>query len=222
MTKNSSSMLSFMSSDELNKIVRLGQSVFYREDDVLFMKGDKSYNFYIVLSGSVVISVISEHGKEIVLNHLGKGDVFGEITMFDQETRTTNAHVKKGTRLASVEREDFLRYLDRNPSLYRAIISFLCRRLRYLSGHVESFTLANGFERLVSKIISMAERQYTGGEVVLEMSQADLAKMLDLSRESVNKNLQTLRARKLVELRRRRIIIPSVDVLKNIKVREVA
>lgn len=214
MRKNADqSILSFISHEDKQRLMALGKPLEFKEGRNLFFRGDKGDSFYIILAGSVTIGLSTDEGREIILNKLSPGDIFGEITMFDQAERTTDAYAVAGTKLISIDRENFLGFLDKNPALYREIVAFLCRQLRHFSGHVENLVLSNSFERLVAKLVLVAKTNGQNRSAVIETSQSDLAKMLGLSREVVNKNLQELRIKNLLELKRKKIYIPDVEKL---------
>lgn len=206
-------VLDLMPEKERNGLIALGSKIEYREESSLFQKGDPGDSLYIITAGSVFISVSSAEGKEIILNKLSAGEVFGEVAMFDQSARTADATVVAGTKLISIDRSLFFGFLDKTPSLYRAVIRHLCGRIRYCSAQVESFVLADGLGRLVSKLVYLAESVGQETDALIEISQSDLAKMLGLSREAVNKNLRELQSAGLIALGQKKIMIPSVAAL---------
>ena len=208
-------VLDLMPEKERNGLIALGSTVEYREESCLFQKGDPGDSFYIITAGSVFISVSSAEGKEIILNRLTAGEVFGEIAMFDQSARTADAIVAAGTKLISIDRARFFEFLDKTPSLYGAVIQHLCGRIRYCSAQVESFVLEDSLERLVSKLVYLAESAGQEKRALIEVSQSNLAKMLGLSREAVNKNLRELQAAGLIALGQKKIMIPSVAALEH-------
>ena len=57
----------------------------------IFSKGDPGHGLLAVLSGVVKISVVSEDGKELALNLIGAGEIFGEIALLDGGPRTADA-----------------------------------------------------------------------------------------------------------------------------------
>ena len=57
----------------------------------IFEKGDAGVGLIGVVSGSVKISVTSADGRDIVLNIIRPGEVFGEIALLDGRARTANA-----------------------------------------------------------------------------------------------------------------------------------
>lgn len=213
-SKNSyNSILSFMTEKDRDALIALGQRQEYKKRTCLFMQGDLGDSLYIIQAGDVSISTLSEDGREIVLQVLSAGDVFGEIAMFDQSERTASAFAEANTVLVAIDRGRTFSYLDKNPALYRGIINLLCKRLRWSSKLVESFVFTDGMERLITRLIYLAEYHNHQKQAVIAISQENLAKMLGLSREAVNKNLQQLQEKGLLSLERKKIIIPDLSRL---------
>jgi CRP/FNR family cyclic AMP-dependent transcriptional regulator len=209
------SFLGFVPKEDRRRLTARGEKLTFREKKYLFLKGDPGDNFYIILAGNVIISINSPDGREIILSRLSANDVFGEISMLDQAERTADACVMAGTELLSIGRKAFMDFLDTHPALYKNIIMLLCQRLRTLSEQVESFSLANSLERLVAKLISLAEKIPRGQGATIEISQSDLAKMLGLSREGVNRNLKFLQDKKILRIERQKIFIPDREELQH-------
>ena len=191
--------------------MKLGNKLEFKEKTCLFQKGDKGTCLYIIRTGEVHICVSSESGHEILLSKLSAGDIFGEISLFDQKERTADAYVGKGTEIVSIDREKFLDFLDKRPFLYKKVIMLLCENLRGFSDRVEGFALSNSFDRLVTRLIHLAKRNGQKKNIIIEISQNDLARMLGISREMVNRNLQILQAKKLLVVERKKIIILDVE-----------
>ena len=164
-------------------------------------------------TGNVNICVSSESGHEILLSRLYAGDIFGEISLFDQKERTADAYVGKGTELVLIDREKFLDFLDKRPLLYKKIIMLFCENLRGFSDRVEDFALSGSFDRLVTRLIYLAKCTGQRKNIEIEILQDDLAKMLGISREMVNRNLQILQAKKLLIIGRKKIIISDIERL---------
>lgn len=211
-----SSLAQLLSAKDKQELMTLGQRLEFHEKKCLFRHGDIGRHLYIIRKGDVSISIISDDGREIILNKLSDGEAFGEIAMFDEETRTADAFVHKGTVLISIEREDFLTFLSKHPELNRAAILLLCKRLRWCSELLEDFLFNDALKRLVSKLVALSEKHDNLVNSLIEITQDDLAKMAGSSREVVNRNLQLLQDKGLIFLQRKRIIIPDVARLRNI------
>lgn len=207
-------ILSGMSEKDKKKLISLGREIYFKERSTLFLQGDEGKNIYIIKSGNVSISTLSNDGQEVIIQTMHEGDIFGEIAIFDKEPRTANAFAEKNTTLISIKSSDFLNFLNQRPKIYVGIIQLLCKRLRWSSKLVESFVFSDSMERLVVRLIYLAEYHgYKDNETTINISQDDLAKMLGLSREIVNKKLQTLQTKNLVILERKKITIHDVEKL---------
>src|SRR5579871_6413287 len=60
----------------------------YQAGEMIFNFGDPGHALYIVRSGEVEIFLKNDQGEKIVLETAGAGDVFGEVSLLDDGTRT--------------------------------------------------------------------------------------------------------------------------------------
>jgi len=51
----------------------------FEPDQMIFSRGDPARDLYLVLEGRIRISVLSSDGRELSFDHVGPGDIFGEI-----------------------------------------------------------------------------------------------------------------------------------------------
>jgi uncharacterized membrane protein len=97
----------------------------------LFRAGDKGDSMYLIDGGLVRIAVTDEDKKEIVLAELAEGDFFGEMAIIDGKQRSADATVVEDARLYVLAREDFLRFINRNPAVALELLSATFQRLRH-------------------------------------------------------------------------------------------
>ncbi len=206
-------ILSFINETDKEELINLGNIINFKNKGTLFLQGDEGECIYIIKSGSVFISTLSDDGQEVLIQTLYEGDIFGEIAVFDKEPRTASASAEKNTSLISIDGKKFLKFLNQKPYIYINIINLLCKRLRWSSKLVESFVFADSMERLLVRLIYLAEYHGKKNNAVIDISQDDLAKMLGLSREIVNKKLQELQTKKLLTLERKKITIHNIEDL---------
>ena len=96
----------------------------------LFRAGDVGDAMYLIESGRVRISVSDEDQKQIVLAELARGDFFGEMAIIDGKNRSADAAVFEDARLAVLSRENFLNFIQRNPTVPLEMLSATFSRLR--------------------------------------------------------------------------------------------
>src|ERR1039458_9580247 len=82
--------------------------------ETLFVKGDDGDALYGIRRGQVRIETSTRSGETLTLNMLGSGDVFGEIALFDGQSRSADAVATEATELFVVKRADFLALLQKD------------------------------------------------------------------------------------------------------------
>lgn len=127
-------IFSDLSSREIEKIASLGRLRSLTKGDTLFKEGDKGDHFYVVVDGTIAVNKNVAGGRKRNLSNLVKGDVLGELALFDAEPRSADAEAIDGGKVMEFANEGFLKQLNDNPSIavsiQSRIIGILCKRLR--------------------------------------------------------------------------------------------
>ena len=184
----------------------------------IFAKGDPGSGLMGVLAGSVKISVPSADGRDIVLNIIHEGEIFGEIALLDGHPRTADATAMTDCELMVIERRDFVPFLRGQPDLTMQIIETLCSRLRRTSEQVQEVTFLDLPKRLAKallRLIADAEGQASIRKVTI--TQREISQIIGRSRESTNKQLRIWVAHGWIRLER-----GAVTVLRREKIAEAA
>lgn len=181
----------------------------FAKDVVIFTEGSPGSTLFIIESGRVRIYLTSSAGHEISLNIYGPGQIFGEISLLDGRPRSASAMALERVSAFSLEREDFLAYMDAHPVVARNVITTLANRLRHTTTYAESLVFLDVPGRLAAKLLELASRlsDSDSDSVELTMTQGDLATWVAASRETVNKTLGEFREQGLIELTGQRISI---------------
>jgi CRP/FNR family cyclic AMP-dependent transcriptional regulator len=182
-----------MQPEELDEILSFAVERRVRRGQVIFQKDDNGSSMMAVLRGRVRISAFSAEGKEIMLNVINPGDVFGEIALLDGKPRSADATATEDTQLLVVERRHFLPFLERHQDLMLRLLAVLCARLRQTSIALEQIALFDLPARLALVLLKLARdygRPVAGAtRIEFKLSQRDLSTLVASSRESVNKQL---------------------------------
>jgi len=122
----------------------------YVADEVIFFKGDPTTGMMAVVSGCVQIRIVSEDGKQLVLNTMREGEMLGEIGVLDGGDRTADAVAVEPTELLTIDRRAFLDLINRIPDFSMTLMEILCSRIRGTSEQAEDLALLdlkNGWPR---------------------------------------------------------------------------
>jgi CRP/FNR family transcriptional regulator, cyclic AMP receptor protein len=138
---------------------------------MILHRGDPSVGIFVITSGRVRISLVSEEGREVTLSILGPCEVLGEMSLLDGGECSADATVLEDCVLLVVERSHFMRLLRGNNALCLQLLSILSRLLLRLA---KDYGAANG----------------RGTRIELKLSQKDLSTLVGGSREKVNRRLR--------------------------------
>jgi CRP-like cAMP-binding protein len=190
-------------------------------DQVLFIKGDPGHQLFIVARGVIRISSNSIDGKETTLNLLRDGQMFGEVALLDGQHRTANATAHETSDLLVLERRDLMSFLDRNPEAMRRMLVAVCSRLRWISEALEDAHFLDLPRRLAKRILLLTRlfghTHSSGGiRIALQLSQQDLAELLVVTRESVNRQLRQWEAEGLMTLKGGYLVVANIAELEKI------
>ncbi|NVO17212.1 MAG: Crp/Fnr family transcriptional regulator [Rhodoplanes sp.] len=198
-------LFSGLDPDAIAAIARLCQLRKLPAGQTLFQKGDPGDALYGVRRGQIRIETGTATGERMTIEVFGPGDLFGEIAVLDGRSRTADAVAQEDSELFVLPRAEFLAMLEREPRLAIRIIELLCGRLRSTNERTEEMMFQPLPVRLARRLEALAAD--FGSD--LQITQDELAGLVGVTRESVNRQLQEWRASGIVTLGRGRI---QVDV----------
>ena len=102
----------------------------YRGGEEVFVEGDQGDHAFIVASGEIRISRKSDNGATLTLAHLGRGSLFGELALIDDETRSASATATCDCELITLDRSSFLAQIKSEPGLALQIFKVFASRIR--------------------------------------------------------------------------------------------
>jgi len=161
--------------------------------DSLFLKGSAPDALFGVVSGALRVSVVAPGGREAVIAVLEPGHWFGEVSLFVGRERVYDTCAVEPAEVAVVAAEDFHRLVDTQPAVHMAFTRLVCMRLRQALAWIDDAILQPLPVRLAHRLLTLDARPGAAaadGAAVLAVSQEDLAFMLGVSRQSVNRQLK--------------------------------
>ncbi len=203
--------------DDLQRISDVVKIQSIKKGDTLFRKGEQGTALYLIVSGKIKISVTSRLGDEVILSILSNGELFGDMALLDGMNRSADAVAVEDSQLYVLYQDDFIAILMKSSTAIKALFSTLCARLRKTDKFVEETCFLNVSSRLARRLSEFAERQIKAGEqgeIRIEMTQSELASMVGATRESVNKELRSMREKGIVKTVGRSVVVCDLERLK--------
>jgi len=113
---------------QLRVVAMMGEARTYRGGERLFEKGDDGDAAYIVVNGEVEVLVPSD-GSEQSVATLGKGELFGEMAVLCDQSRTTAIAAKTDLEVLRLDRDVVLNLMREFPAITLELVRILGRRL---------------------------------------------------------------------------------------------
>jgi CRP-like cAMP-binding protein len=180
---------------------------------ILFMEGDPVVGFYLIESGQVKISRVSQDGREYILLLLGTGDSFNEVAALDGGPNPATATAYSDAVVHCILRDELRRIVHENPDLAWAMIESISRRARHLVGMVQDLSMRSVKGRLANLLLDQAEANEANASPRM-LTQEEMASRLGTVREMVGRALRGLANDGIIEFDRHRIVVLDVERLR--------
>ncbi len=188
----------------------------YQRDDFIFREGDPATRFWVVKEGQVKIVKYGESGKEIVIEVIPPGEVFGGATMLMPQQPATAQALSDATPL-SLSVDEYRRLLRNYPAVAVRVIEVLGDRLlgviqmRAMASERTERRIAHILLKLASKF---GEDTAEGCLIRTRLSRQDIAELSDTTLETAIRIMSKLRSEGWVKtLRGGYIVITDREAL---------
>ncbi|MHA3705220.1 Crp/Fnr family transcriptional regulator [Jatrophihabitans sp. YIM 134969] len=157
---------------------------------ILFVEGEPADHLFVVRSGRLKVHVTSERGTELVLAVVGPGDTLGDVSVIDRGPRSADVLATAPSELLAVPVAAVDALLRQHPVVLRAVAESLAAGMRRLTEQAADLVFLDLPRRLVKLLLDRAGD--TPGTVAVAASQSELAAMLGVTRQSLNRTLSGL------------------------------
>ncbi|MGB3510461.1 MAG: Crp/Fnr family transcriptional regulator [Microcoleaceae cyanobacterium] len=189
-------------------------------NQVILLENDWGTSVYFILDGWVKIRTYNLDGKEVTLNILGKGELFGEMAALDEVPRSTDVITLAPTLIGNMPAQDFAQLIHTEPIGGIRLAQLMARRLRQVNRRLR-LREADAQARVADILLFLAEGQGTHSEAGTEipnLPHRELSSLSGLARETVTRVLSKLEKKSLIKRDRDTLCIPDLHALERILV----
>jgi CRP/FNR family transcriptional regulator, cyclic AMP receptor protein len=205
---------------EIDTLLKFSLVERYPAGREIYAKGSLGDSMMAVLRGRVKMSSVSAEGKEIVLNIMNAGEIFGEIALIDRGERSADAVAMTECEILVLHRRDFIPILEKHADICILLLKILCQRLRQTSEQVEDVLFRHLESRIAKALLHLVEsagmNAANASSADLHLSQRELGALAGGSRESVNKHLQSWHRAGLIRLGKSSIVIRDLAAIERL------
>jgi CRP-like cAMP-binding protein len=175
-------------------------------NDVLFAEEDEPGELFVVVSGRIAIANRSEDGRESLVALMERGDLFGEMPLFDNGQRSAEARALESSEVLAIPYGPLRDLYQRRPELLWRVVALLAERLRSMDAALADSVFLDVTGRTAKRLLELAGED---DEFALPVTQEELAGMVGASRERVNKAIASFVRLQWIEQRDRHYVITN-------------
>jgi len=207
-----------LGADDLGRVAQVAVPRSYDGQQVIFREGDDSDTCYIVRSGHA--RAIRQHsdGRTITLARFGPGDIFGELAMFDDERRSATVEALDDVEAIAIAGSDMRRLMRAHADIAVKLVIGVARRLREANERLTRQSFQTVQSRVAGVLLQLVEQAQAEGagprDILLKVTQAEIAQLAGSSRESASRFLAVLERAAVITQGRGRITVHDPEALK--------
>jgi len=127
----------------------------FRDGEIIARQGEVGDCMFVIQEGRVDI-VVDEGGVETVLRTAEAGEFIGEMAIFDREVRSATLRAAGEARLLTIDKKNFLKRVNKDPSLAFRLVQSMSSRVRDLSAELARL------KRLESSFMDVPDGKHVG------------------------------------------------------------
>lgn len=124
----------------------------YRKGQIIFYRDDPGNAMYVLVAGSVELTLPSDAGSEVLVARLRPGEHFGELAVLDGRPRYVTAVAVEDTQVLAMSRDKLLGFLREHAEASLQITLSLCLRLRHITELLADMAFLDLLSRLAKRL----------------------------------------------------------------------
>jgi CRP/FNR family transcriptional regulator, cyclic AMP receptor protein len=195
------------------------------QGEVLFGPDEESLGeIYILKKGRLRLYKVTPEGRELTIDMVVAGVVFGEMALTSQRGQEMYAQAVEPSVVCPVSCAELEHLMLERPEVGVRIVRLLSKRLRYYQSRMEDISLKDAPSRLASLIVHLIECEGVvsrrGHKIPTHYTHEYLGTVINANRETVTRAFARLQDKGVMELHRRHIYVTDIEALQRIAEQE--
>jgi CRP/FNR family cyclic AMP-dependent transcriptional regulator len=192
----------------------------YQPGMLLFSEKSMPTGIFIVVSGEVKLSINSSEGKRLILSIAKAGDVLGLSSVLSALPSEMTAEVLYPSRIAIIERDQFIAFMGRHPEVYQVVTQELSLQYKVACEQLRTVALSGSAPEKLARLLlewsDNGQKTEGGTRFRFSLTHEEIGEFIGASRETVTRTLSTFKSRRLVAFHGSILEIPSRVALEHL------
>ena len=191
----------------------------YQPEQHVITLGDHTRDVFFIINGKVRITTFTPGGKEVTFQDMKAGQMFGELSAIDGQSRSTNAVALTESLLAVAPPESFFKILRDYPIVNELILRQLTGLIRKLGDRIVEFSALSVKSRIHAEILRLAKINMIDkniAEIIPAPTHLDIANRISTHREAVSREISDLTKSGILKRSEGKLLIKDVARLESL------
>jgi CRP/FNR family transcriptional regulator, cyclic AMP receptor protein len=198
---------------EMTEIAAAARNLRKERGEFVYLPGDRADSVYVLKHGRIKLSVLSESGKEIAIDIIQPGEIFGEFAIVDESVRSNMTQALDEVSILVFNKRDFVNLLEKRSKLALNYIRMVGDRRRRMEKKLSDITSKEVPTRVCELLHELSANALRSGEVhqpLIPLTHQDVASLIGASRQTTTSVLNDLMRCGFIELGRGWVRIKSL------------
>lgn len=197
-------LFSGLSPVEMSQITAVARSLRKQRGEFVYMPGDRADSVYFLKKGRIKLSVLSDSGKEIAIDIIQPGEMFGEFALIDESVRSNMTQALDDVTILVFDKRSFANLIKSQPNLALNYIRMVGDRRRRMEKKLSDITSKEVPARVCELLHELSANALEDEEHQsrIPLTHHDVASLIGASRQTTTSILNDLMRSGFIELGR--------------------
>jgi CRP/FNR family cyclic AMP-dependent transcriptional regulator len=191
--------------DELIALSRSMEHRHYLPQRPILLCGQSADGLYIVAAGQVKVLIEDAPGRELMLDMLVPGDIFGEVALLDGQPHSSTFEAHTACEVVFIPAAAFWEHVSQNIDALHTMLGVMARRRRYADLTIQRLAFMDVYGRVVTTLVEALSEDHENW--VAGPGCQQIAASVGATREMVNRVIRDMVARGAVKRCGRKLLV---------------
>lgn len=210
-------LFSELSTESLERIESRCRARKFAARTPIYLPSEVADSVFLLTSGMAKICNLTSDGKQSILAFVEPGELFGELAVFERETREEYVETIEVSTLVMIPIAAMQELVEQNHRVALSLTKMIGLRRHRIERRLKNLLFLSNRERLVHLLLDLAEQFGVhcseGIKLRIKLAHQEIANLMGSTRETVTIQLGQLKSEGLVDVGRRRIVLVNAEEL---------
>lgn len=177
----------------------------------IYLPSEVADSVFLLTSGMAKICNLTSEGKQSILAFVEPGELFGELAVFERDTREEYVEAVEACTVAMIPSDELQELVEQNHCVAISLTKMIGLRRHRIERRLKNLLFLSNRERLIHLLLDLAEQFGTcsqeGIKLSVKLAHQEIANLMGSTRETVTILLGQLKEEGSIEVGRKRIVL---------------